>query len=94
MRPTIISKHASNWVDRGESPRATIERILGKFLDRNPVAELKWFREQADTITGMVAAGATEVHLVGYLRTLVAYCESTRDANTLCNRRVLFTEPA
>lgn len=79
MRPTIISKHASNWVDRGEPPRATIERILGKFLDRNPAAELEWFREQADIITGMVAADATEVHLVGYLRTLVAYREPTRD---------------
>src|SRR5215510_1375547 len=71
MPRTIISKQASNWVDRGESPRATIERILGRFLERNPDADLEWFREQADTITGMVAADATEVHLVGYLRTLL-----------------------
>ena len=41
MPRTIISKQASNWVDRGESPRATIERILGRFLERNPDADLE-----------------------------------------------------
>src|SRR5262245_42825673 len=83
MPPTIISKQASNWVDRGESSRGMIERILGRFLDRNPATEVEWFREQADIITGMVAADATEVHLVGYLRTLLVYREDlARDSGT------------
>lgn len=28
MPPTIISKKASNWVDRGESPVPTLRRVL------------------------------------------------------------------
>jgi hypothetical protein len=84
MPPTIISKQASNWVDRGESSRATIERILGRFLERNPATEMEWFREQADIIAGMVAADATEIHLVGYLRSLLVYREDlVRDSGTV-----------
>ena len=75
MSPTILSTKAGNWVDRGEPPHATIERILGRFLQQNPAQNRVWFREQAEIIVGMVAADATEVHLVGYLRTLVPYDE-------------------
>jgi len=72
MAPTIISSKASNWVDRGESPHTTIERVLVRFLKRDPIAHRAWLREQADIVTGMVEADATEVHLAGYLRTLLA----------------------
>lgn len=71
MPPTIISSKSSNWVDRGESPHATIARVLVRFLHRDPAADREWLHEQAEIITGMVAADATEVHLAGYLRTLL-----------------------
>ncbi len=69
--PTIISPKASNWVDRGEPPHATIQRVLARFLERNPATDPAWFRQQSDTIVGMVAADATEVHVAGFLRSLV-----------------------
>ena len=72
MPPTIISKKASNWVDRGEPAYAPITRVLSRFLNENPTGRGDWFRAQAEIISAMVAADATEVHLVGYLRTLLA----------------------
>ena len=82
MPPTILSKKASNWVDRGEAPHSTIERVLGRLLQQNPAHSRVWFREQAEIIVGMVAADATEVHLVGYLRTLFPYDEQqARDSS-------------
>lgn len=71
MPPTIINSKASNWVDRGEPPHPTITRILGRFLDRHPGTAPAWFQEQAETIVGMVAADATEVHVASFLRTLL-----------------------
>jgi hypothetical protein len=89
MSPTIISKNASNWVDRGDPPHPTIERILGRFLQQNPAHNRVWFREQAEIIVGMVAADATEVHLVGYLRTLLPYDEpQARDSLDLRIRAI------
>ena len=71
MPPTIISKKASNWVDRGDPANPTIERILGRFLDRNPADELEWFHEESRILAGMVEADATEVHVARYIRTLL-----------------------
>jgi hypothetical protein len=89
MSPTIISKKASNWVDRGEAPHATIERILGRLLQQNPAHNHVWFREQAEIVVGMVAADASEVHLVGYLRTLLPYDEQqARDSTDLRIRAI------
>lgn len=78
MAPTIISKKASNWVDRGEPPTLTVERVLSRFLDLNPADRHDWFREQANIITAMVDADATEVHLAGFLQSLLE--ESGRPA--------------
>ena len=67
---SLTSKNAHNWVDRGDAPDPTIQRLLahlyGLELDEcRPQLELP-----ASTIIGMVAADATEVHLVGYLRSV------------------------
>lgn len=70
MPPTIISKHASNWVDRGEPPHATLRRVLAHFFERPTPDDQPWLNEQAEIILGMVAADATEVHIAGYLRSL------------------------
>lgn len=70
MPPTIIYKKASNWVDRGEPPDPTIARVLGRFFGRNPTEYAAWIGEHSTILIGMVAADATEVHLVGYLRVL------------------------
>jgi len=83
MPPTIISRNASNWVDRGESPHRTIERVLGRFLDENPLDRAVWFREQSETIVGMVAADATEVHVAGFLRTLLTAESPPRDSTAI-----------
>jgi hypothetical protein len=83
MPPTIISKKASNWVDRGEPPHATIERVLARFLDQNPTGDATWFRQQSDTIVGMVAADATEVHVAGFLRTLLTATSPSRDSTAI-----------
>ena len=81
MPPTIISKKASNWVDRGEAPSATITRVLARFLNENSANRPEWFREHTEIIRAMVAADATEVHLAGYLRTLLQESErASRDA--------------
>ena len=76
-------------MDRGDPPHATIERILGRFLQQNPAHNRVWFREQAEIIVGMVAADATEVHLVGYLRTLLPYDEQqARDSSDIRIRAI------
>ncbi len=82
MPPTLISSKASNWVDRGESPHRTIERVLARFLDRNPASDPAWFRQQSGTIVGMVAADATEVHVAGFLRTLLTAESPSRDSTS------------
>jgi hypothetical protein len=71
MKPTIISKKASNWVDRGEAAVPTLRRVLAFFLDRHMPNDVPWLDEHANTILGMVAADATEVHVAAYLNGLV-----------------------
>jgi hypothetical protein len=83
MPPTIIRSKASNWVDRGAPPHPTIERVLSRFLERNPSDAPAWFREQSDTIVGMVAADATEVHVAGFLRTLLTDETPPRDSTAI-----------
>jgi hypothetical protein len=70
MKPTIISAHASNWVDRGEPPNRVLRRVLGRFFQRLEPADEPWLEEHANVVVGMVAADATEVHIAGYLRHL------------------------
>jgi hypothetical protein len=69
--PTIIYKKASNWVDRGEPPNATMRRVLAHFFERDPVVFDQWLDEHANIIIGMVAADATEIHIAAYLKSVV-----------------------
>jgi len=69
--PTIIYKKASNWVDRGEPPNATMRRVLTHFFERDPVVFDEWLDEHANIIIGMVAADATEIHIAAYLSSVV-----------------------
>lgn len=71
LKPTIISSKASNWVDRGEPPNRTLRRVLAFFFERHDPADDPWLEEQANIIVGMVAADATEVHIAGYLNTIL-----------------------
>lgn len=80
---TLINKKAGNWVDRGEPPHRTIERVIGRLLDRNPDDAPAWFREQANVVVGMVDADASEVHVAAFLRTLVVPPSPERDATTV-----------
>ena len=61
--PTIISKKASNWVDRGEDANKTLRRVLSRLFNSFDTEEKPWLDELALTILGMVAADATEVHI-------------------------------
>lgn len=63
----LSSKKALNWVDRGESPLATMRRVLAHYFDRHAPADGEWLLAHADTVLGMVAADATEVHVASYL---------------------------
>jgi hypothetical protein len=83
MPPTIISKKASNWVDRGEPAHATVERVLSRFLGQHVAERPSWFHEQSETIVGMVAADATEVHVAGFLRTLLTAESPPRDSDAI-----------
>jgi hypothetical protein len=69
--PTIISRKASNWVDRGEPPNPTLRRVLARFFGRLEPRDEPWLEEHAVVILGMVAADATEVHVAGYLRSVI-----------------------
>jgi hypothetical protein len=69
--PTIISRKAGNWVDRGEPPNATLRRVLAHFFERLDPTDEPWLDEHARIVLGMVAADATEVHIAGYLRSVV-----------------------
>ena len=71
VKPTIISRKASNWVDRGEPPIPTLRRVLAFFFERHAPTDEPWLDEHATVILGMVAADATEVHIAGYLRSIV-----------------------
>jgi hypothetical protein len=71
LPPTLISKNASNWVDRGASAIPTLRRVLAHFFERFDSADAPWLDEHALVIMGMVAADATEVHIAGYLRSIV-----------------------
>jgi hypothetical protein len=71
VKPTIISRKASNWVDRGESAVPILGRVLAHFFERRSESDQPWLAEHANIILGMVAADATEVHVAGYLRSVV-----------------------
>jgi hypothetical protein len=66
----MISRKASNWVDRGEAPDGVVQRVLSSYLHLDPVASAEQLREYVLAVLGMVEADATEVQLGGYLSTL------------------------
>jgi hypothetical protein len=70
MKPTLISSKASNWVDRGEPALPTLARVLAYFFNRQIDDHRRWLEEHANTVLGMVASDATEVHIAGYLRSV------------------------
>jgi hypothetical protein len=71
MVPTIIYKQAGNWVDRGEPANPTLRRALAHFFERFDPDDEPWLEEHANIVLGMVAADATEIHIAGYLRSIV-----------------------
>ena len=58
-------------MDRGESPLPKLQRALAHFFERHAREDEPWLDEQANIVLGMVAADATEVHVAGYLRSVV-----------------------
>lgn len=78
MKPTLLSPKAGNWVDRGDPPNATLRRVLAFFFERHDPSDVPWLEEHANIILGMVAADATEVHVAGFLRSMVRETGSPR----------------
>jgi len=70
VKPTITSRHAGNWVDRGAPAEPVLRRILAHLFDRHDLADGPWLDEHARAVLGMVAADASEVQLTGYLRSV------------------------
>lgn len=68
--PTIISKKANNWLDRGERPEPTLQRILAFLFQRHADSDRPWLETHAVAVFGLVAADATEVQVVGYLNVI------------------------
>lgn len=66
-----MNSKAGNWVDRGEPPNRTLRRVLAYLFHRQDPDYIPWLEEHANIILGMVAADATEVHVAGYLRSVV-----------------------
>ena len=65
---TILrNSKADNWVDRGEPAEPHMQRVLAFYFDRHAEADAPWIAEHASAIRGMVEAGASEVHVAGYL---------------------------
>ena len=58
-------------MDRGEPPNATLRRVLAHFFERLDPSDEPWLEEHVQIVVGMVAADATEVHIAGYLRSVV-----------------------
>ena len=71
MPPTIICRKAGSWVDRGEQANPKLRRVLAHFFERLEPADEPWLEEHAQIVVGMVAADATEIHIAGYLRSVV-----------------------
>jgi hypothetical protein len=46
-------RKASNWVDRGEPPEATLTRVLSSYLELEPSANEARLREYAGAVRGM-----------------------------------------
>lgn len=70
MKPTITSRRASNWVDRGEPATPKLRSTLAHFFERVDERDQPWLEEHAKNILGMVAADATEIHVAGYLNSV------------------------
>lgn len=68
--PTISSKKASNWVDRGEPAGPTLRRIIAHLFGKHPDNDAHWLGGHANAVYAMVDADATEIHVVGYLRSV------------------------
>jgi len=67
---TLTSKKAHNWVDRGDPADGTIQRLIAHLFGLQVDECRQKLQLPATTIIAMVAADATEVHLVGYLRSV------------------------
>jgi hypothetical protein len=48
-----------------------LRRVLAYFFERMDPADESWLDEHAATVLGMVAADATEIHVAGYLKSVV-----------------------
>jgi hypothetical protein len=70
MPPTIIAKKADNWVDRGEPAEPKLALVLAHVFNKHDALDRSWLLEHASTVLGMVAAGATDHHVMGYLRSV------------------------
>jgi hypothetical protein len=70
VKPTLIAKHAGNWVDRGEAATPRMMALLAFFFRLDAERDPQWLEEHARIIEGMVAADATTYHVGTYLRHL------------------------
>ena len=67
LMPILSNSKANNWVDRGEPAEPYMQRVLAFYCARHEETDAPWLAEHASAIRGMVEAGATEVHVAGYL---------------------------
>jgi hypothetical protein len=80
MKATIISRNAGNWVDRGDSAIPTLSRVLAHLFDLPFDADPQPLERHANTLLGMVAADATEIHIVGYLKSIRSEHDAAYDS--------------
>ena len=66
----MISRKASNWVDRGEPPDHVIRRVLSSYFHLEPEQAADQLNEYALAVRGMAEADSSEVQIAGYLSVL------------------------
>jgi len=64
----MTRRDVGNWVDRGQSPDAELNRVLAIYLTKDPELDGIALRLYAMAIKGMVEAGTSAADLAGYLR--------------------------
>jgi hypothetical protein len=79
MPPTIIARNADNWVDRGEPAEPRLALTLAHLFSRRGEAHQSWLIAHGATILGMVAAGATDYHVNGYIRSVARELDPVGD---------------
>lgn len=64
----MTRKDVGNWIDRGQSAYAELNRVLALYLMRDAVRDELALRVHLSAVRGMVESGGSAADVAGYLR--------------------------